>query len=460
VPPGNPRLRFAPSPTGLFHVGGARSALFNWLLARQTNGTFILRVEDTDNERNREEWVTGLGDAIQWLGLDWDEYYRQSERADLYLAAADKLWATGALYGCSCTRADVEERTKANQTPGYDGFCRDRGLQREGNALRFRVPDEGSTTVPDVIRGNPVFEHSTIEDFVLVRSDGSTLFLLANVVDDVDMAISHVIRGEEHLPNTPKYLLVWDALGGGAHPVFAHLPVIVNAKRQKLSKRRPEDKVNLEDYQADGYLAEAMRNYLALLGWAPADGRELMSLEEMIAEFKLEDVNSSSAFFDQQKLVHFNGEYIRALPVEEFVERAKPWLGDLDPEVMRPLAGLVQERVKLLSEVPDMVGFLYGDDVTYDEKAWGKRVDRFEGAADILDAALAAYAECGWDAATLHDVTLAIGEARGLSLGKAQFPIRVAVSGRDVGPPLFESLQVLGRDRSLARLRSARARLG
>jgi glutamyl-tRNA synthetase len=185
-----------------------------------------------------------------------------------------------------------------------------------------------------------------------------------------------------------------------------------------------------------------------------------MSIEEMIAEFKLEDVNSSSAFFDQQKLLHFNGEYIRALPVEEFIERAKPWLGELDPEVMRPMAALVQERVKLLSEVPDMIGFLYGDDVTYDDKAWGKRVERFEGAADILDAALAAYADCGWDSTTLHDTTLAIGEARGLSLGKAQFPIRVAVTGRDVGPPLFESLEVLGRDRSLARLRAARARLG
>jgi glutamyl-tRNA synthetase len=430
------------------------------LLARQQNGAFILRIEDTDAERNKEEWVTGIEDALRWLGLDWDEHYRQSEHSHLYAAAADKLLAAGHLYACSCTRADVEERTKDNPTPGYDNFCRDRGLPREGNALRFRVPEAGSTTVPDVIRGNPVFEHSTIEDFVVVRSDGTPLFLLANVVDDVDQRITHVIRGEEHLPNTPKYLLLWDALGGPEHPVFAHLPVIVNAKRQKLSKRRPEDKVNLEDYQAAGYVPEAMCNYLALLGWAPADGREILTLDEMIAEFSLEAVNSSSAFFDQQKLLHFNGEYIRALPVDEFIERARPWLGDLDPGVMTPMAGLVQERVKLLSEVPDMIGFLYGDDVTYDDKAWGKRVERFEGAADILDAAIEAFADCPWDAPTLHDVTLAIGEARGLSLGKAQFPIRVAVTGRDVGPPLFESLEVLGRDRSLARLRAARARLG
>jgi glutamyl-tRNA synthetase len=441
-------------------VGGARSALYNWLLARQTGGVFILRVEDTDNERNKEEWVTGINDAIRWLGLEWDEYYRQSERTDLYAAAADKLWDAGVLYACSCTRDDVQARTKDNPTPGYDGHCRDRGLPREGNALRFRVPDDGSTTVADVIRGDPVFEHSTIEDFVLVRSDGSTLFLLANVVDDVDMAITHVIRGEEHLPNTPKYLLVWDALGGGDHPVFAHLPVIVNAKRQKLSKRRPEDKVNLEDYQRDGYLPEAMRNYLALLGWAPADGREMLSLDEMTAEFSLDAVNNSSAFFDQQKLLHFNGEYIRGLPVDEFMDRSGPWLGDLDPDAMRPLAALVQERVKLLSDVPSMVGFLYGDDVTYDDKAWGKRVERFEGAGDILAAAIEAFADCPWDAAALHDTTLVIGEVRGLSLGKAQFPIRVAVTGTDVGPPLFESLEVLGRDRALARLRSARQRLG
>lgn len=462
------RLRFSPSPTGYFHVGGARTALYNWLEARRLGGTFILRIEDTDTERNRPEWVEGIQSAMRWLGLDWDEGpYFQSQRSHLYEAAAASLLESGRAYWCDCTRGVVDARTEKNPIPGYDGFCRDRGLTAgPGRALRFRVPDEGSTTVVDVIRGTPTFEHSTIEDFVVVRSNGSALFVLANVVDDCDMGVTHVVRAEEHLPTTPKYVLLHRALRPDLDlPVFAHVPVLVDERRQKLSKRR--HRVALEDYRDLGVLPEAMRNYLVLLGWAPGGDREVLTLHEMIAEFRLEDVNSSPAFFDERKLLHFNGEYVRALAVDEFVARCEPFLargpwkpGDYDPAAFAALASLVQERVKTLGEVPAMVDFLFLPEPAFDDKAWGKRVERGASAREILAGGLDAYGSCRWDAGTLHDVTAAIGERHGLGLGKAQFPVRVALTGRDVGPPLFESMVVLGRERVLERLRSALDRLG
>ena len=462
------RLRFSPSPTGYFHVGGARTALYNWLEARRQGGTFVLRIEDTDTERNRPEWVEGIQSAMRWLGLDWDEGpYFQSRRTDLYAAAVSTLRAAGHLYACDCTREVVVERTKGRPIPGYDGFCRDRGLEPgPGSALRFRVPDEGVTTVVDVIRGTPTFENATIEDFVIVRSNGSPLFVLANVVDDIDMGITHVVRAEEHLPTTPKYVLLHRALTGGAPlPVFAHVPVLVDERRQKLSKRK--HRVALEDYRDQGILPEAMRNYLVLLGWAPGGDREILTLDEMVAEFRLEDVNSSPAFFDERKLVHFNGEYIRALPVDAFVDRAQPFLGagpwakeDFDAGAFDQIAPLVQERVKTMADVAAMVDFFFLPEAPVDQKAWDKRVVRGTSARGILVAAVDAYASARWDAVVLHEATAAIGESFGLTLGKAQFPIRVAVTGREVGPPLFESLVVLGRERTLERLRVALDRLG
>ena len=462
------RLRFSPSPTGYFHVGGARTALYNWLEARRLGGVFILRIEDTDTERNRPEWVEGIQSAMRWLGLDWDEGpYFQSQRAHLYQAAATTLLEAGRAYWCDCTREVVEQRTRGNAIPGYDGFCRDRGLTPgPGRALRFRVPDDGSTTVVDVIRGTPTFEHATIEDFVIVRSNGTALFVLANVVDDADMGVTHVVRAEEHLPTTPKYVLLHRALRPDRDlPVFAHVPVLVDERRQKLSKRR--HRVALEDYRDMGILPEAMRNYLLLLGWAPGGDREILTLDEMVAEFRLEDVNSSPAFFDERKLLHFNGEYVRALPVDEFVRRSQPFLergpwkpSDFDPAAFARLAPLVQERVKTLGDVPAMVDFLFLPEAPADDKAWGKRVERGAFAREILARAIEAYAGCDWNPATLHDVTAAVGERQGLGLGKAQFPVRVAVTGRDVGPPLFESMEVLGRERVLERLRSALGRLG
>jgi glutamyl-tRNA synthetase len=457
-----PRVRFAPSPTGYLHVGSVRTALYNWLFARHQGGTFLLRIEDTDDARNREEWVEGILSSMRWAGLDWDEGpYRQSERGHLYTKAGEELAAAGNAYWCDCTREAIDARAKdRGGPPGYDGFCRNRALgPGEGRALRFRTPDEGTTVVPDLIRGEPSFPNEAIEDFVLLRPNGTPVFLLANAVDDVDMGITHVIRGEDLLPSTPKYLLIRAALGSTDLPVFAHLPLIVNEKRQKLSKRR--DPVALELYRDQGYLPEVMLNFLALLGWGPPSGREQLPLDEMVAEFRLEDVNPSSAFFDLAKLRSFNGDAIRALPVEEFLRRAAPWLADAaDDERVQRLAPLVQERVAVLSEAPDFVAFLrFADDaVDLDETAWAKAMK--EPAPAALDRAVDRLGEAEWTAEGVRGALDAVAEDVEVGKKKVHAAVRVAVTGRTVGLPLFESLEVLGRESTLARVRSARARLG
>jgi glutamyl-tRNA synthetase len=450
----------------MFHVGGARSALQNWLYAGQHQGTFVLRIEDTDAARNRPEWTEGILDALDWIGIARGSYegpYFQSHYAGEHQAAAARLYEAGRAYYCDCTRDQVQARTGSQYT-GYDGYCRDRGLgPGEGRALRFRTPDEGETVVVDLIRGTPTFENRLIEDFVLARADGSAVFLLANVVDDISMGITHVIRGEEHLPNTPKQQLLWLALGYEP-PVWAHVPVVVNEKRQKMSKRR--DKVALELYRDEGYLAAAMRNYLMLLGWAPSDDREIVPWEVIEQEFRIEAVNPSPAFFDEKKLRAFNGEYIRALSADEFVAAVQPWLSgdavpwrpaDFDPKAFEAVAPLAQTRIAVLSEIVSYVDFLFLDEPAVDEAAWAKAMK--DGAADLLDAAVAAFGSVAWDADALKAALEEVGAARGLKLGKAQAPVRVAVTGRAVGLPLFESLTVLGRERTLARLRTARNRL-
>jgi glutamyl-tRNA synthetase len=455
----------------MFHVGGARSALQNWIYAKQHGGVFVLRIEDTDAARNRPEWIEGILSALDWIGIERGGYegpYLQSANAGEHRAAADKLHAAGRAYFCDCTREDVKART-GSQHQGYDGHCRDRGLPRgEGRALRFRTPDSGETRVVDLIRGEPTFDNALLEDFVIARGDGSPVFLLANVVDDVTMAITHVIRAEEHLPNTPKQQLLWEALGVKP-PVWAHVPVVVNAKRQKLSKRR--DKVALEAFRDEGYLPGAMRNYLMLLGWAPSGDREIVGWSVIEEEFRLEDVNPSPAFFDEKKLRAFNGEYIRALSVPDFVAACQPWLtgtetipappwrpADFDPVAFADVAPLAQTRIPVLSDIVPNVDFLFLDRPAADDDAWAKAMK--EGAADLLDAATAAFeALPAWAAEPLREALEAVGAARGLKLGKAQAPVRVAVTGRTVGLPLFESMAVLGRDRTLARLRDARARL-
>ena len=427
----------------------------------------MLRIEDTDAARNSPEWIDGIISALAWIGLGPDTYegpYLQSDYAGEHQAAAGRLYEAGRAYYCDCTREQIQART-GNQYAGYDGYCRDRALPPgEGRALRFRTPDEGATRVVDLVRGEPTFENRLIEDFVISRGDGSAVFLLANAVDDITMGITHVFRAEEHLPNTPKQQLLWEALGFEP-PVWAHVPIVVNEKRQKLSKRR--DKVALEAYRDEGYLADAMRNYLMLLGWAPSGDREIVPWEVIEAEFRIEDVNPSPAFFDEKKLRAFNGEYIRALSPDEFATACQPWLHgtaapwrpeDFDPKAFEAVAPLAQTRVAVLSEIVALVDFLFLPDPPVDEAAWAKAMK--EGAADLLDAVVDAFEAVPWEAEALKAAVEAAGAVRDLKLGKAQAPVRVAVTGRTVGLPLFESLEVLGRERTLARLRDASLRAG
>jgi glutamyl-tRNA synthetase len=357
----------------------------------------------------------------------------------------------------------VVERTGSEQR-GYDGHCSDRGLQFEpGRALRFRTPREGVTTVVDLVRGEPSFPNAAMEDFVIARGDGSPVFVLANVVDDVDQRVSHVIRGEEHLSNTPKQQLLWEALGV-TPPVWGHLPVIVNEKRQKLSKRR--DKVALESYLAEGYLPDAMINYLMLLGWGPKDDIEIRPFAELAGLFRLDEVTSSSAFFDVKKLSAINAEYIRALGTEEFVRACEPWLKApvapwqdeaFDPAVFAEVAELARTRVTVLGDITKNVDFLFLDEPAIDEAAWAKTMG--ETAAALLVDVQKRLLDVAWEADGIKDAITEVGTAYGLKLGKAQAPVRVAVTGRTVGLPLFESLQVLGRERVLARIGAALAKL-
>lgn len=464
------RLRFAPSPTGYLHVGSARAVLFNWLVARRSGGEMLLRIEDTDTERNRPELTGNILETLQWLGLDWDgEPVFQSERLPLYGDAAEKLLASGRAYWCDCTPEQIQARAKERGgPPGYDGHCRDRGVEPgPGVALRFRTPDEGATSFDDLVRGTVSFDNAVLEDFVIQRSNGMPTFLLANLVDDADMAITHVVRGEEHVNGTPKYLLLGEALGLGYHPTFAHLPVLVNEQRKKLSKRR--DSVSVADFRDEGYLPEAMVNYLALLGWGPDDGVEIRPLGEIVQQFALEDVTSSPAFFDVKKLQHFNAEYIRSLDTSELIERARPYFvhGEETVRVLTPMAELVRDRVRLLTEVEPMVDFLRVDTVEMDEQSWQKGVVKLgERAGAMLDVASQRLGSCEWHRDQIEAALLAAAEAAGfvnqegkVQMSKAQAPVRVAVTGRSVGPPLYESLEVLGRERALDRLSTARSQM-
>lgn len=466
--PGQVRVRFAPSPTGYLHVGGARTVLFNWLFARGNAGEFLLRIEDTDTERNRPELTDNILDMIQWLGLGWDgEPVHQSDRLERHLDAAERLQVAGRAYWCDCTPEAVKGRAEERGgPPGYDGFCRDRGLDGgPGRALRFRAPDGGSTGFDDLVRGHVSVANKTIEDFVLLRGNGTPTFLLANLCDDAAMGITHVIRGEEHVNGTPKYLLIGEALGIDHRPVFAHLPILVNEARKKLSKRR--DSVSVASFKDEGYLPEAMVNYLALLGWGPPDGVEQRPLSEIVALFRLEDVTPSPAFFDVRKLQAFNGDHIRALPADEFVARARPYFTRSETEaVLAPIAELIRDRVRLLTEVEPMVAFLLPGELDVDEASWAKAAKLGERGAAMLDAAIAGLADCPWDAGSVEGALDAAARSAGFvnpegrtQMSKAQAPVRVAITGRSVGPPLYESLVVLGRERSLERLRAARSRL-
>jgi glutamyl-tRNA synthetase len=467
------------------------------MFVRQRGGTFVLRIEDTDQERNRAEWTDGIIAAMSWLGMAPDEGpYFQSQQGDSHHAAIEALWAEGALYACACTRDEIDARTKAraaagNPTPGYDGHCRDLGLPRgEGRALRFRTPDEGSVDLVDLVRGEVSFPQKALDDFICVRGDGRALFVLANAVDDRTMAITHVIRGEDQLPTTPKQIMLWGALNRATGtelelPTYAHLPLLVNEKGQKLSKRR--DPVAVEMYRAQGYLPIALRNYLALLGWSPGD-EEIVAPDVLLDKFRLEDVQRSPAFFDVKKLSHMNGVYLRAMNAEEFVCCAGPWVDpqsgewapgdwrdpDLDepivaappwaaerfvPEVLARLATQIQERVTTLGEVVELVDFLFLPDAPLDEESWQKAMVKDEFAPRILASALEGYTDCPWTLDGIREATLTVAEKMARNLSKTQAPIRVATMGRTRGLPLFDSLEVLGRQETCRRISAAQTRL-
>lgn len=438
------RVRFAPSPTGYLHLGGARAALFNWLAARHAGGAFLLRIEDTDKERARPELIDVIFRGLEWLGLDWDEDpLFQSSRDDAHQEAIEALLRDGAAY-------------------------------ESDGAVRFRVPDDGgATSWVDLIRGEISVEHANIEDFVIRRSDGSPTFFLANASDDAHMGITHVIRGEDLINVTPKYLLLRAAMGiEGPVPEFAHMPLIVNEQRKKLSKRR--DDVSLMDYRDRGFLASAMVNYLALLGWGPPDEQEVrldpLSLTDGFPTmFDIASVSSSPALFDIKKLLFVNGEHLRALPVERFVELSEPYLasssfGDsygADPAARQrfeAIAPEVQTRVETLADVPGYVDFLFLDTPELDERSWSKAM--VPDAAGWLDAVIDAAQQWQWNAADLHERFMALAEQLGANRRKFQAPVRVALTGRSVGPPLFESMELMGREQVLDRLRAARSRLG
>ena len=427
---GVPRLRFAPAPTGLPHLGTARTALFNWLYARHCGGEMVLRIEDTNAELATTAHIDQILETLDWLGLDFDgDPVFQSQRGALYDAAVDRWLDEG--------RAYVDD-----------------------GAVRFAVPDEGVTAFDDIVRGRVEFPNASIDDFVVRRSDGSATFFVANAVDDLDLGITHVVRGEDLLNTTPKVVLLRAALGAPDMPAFAHLPLIVNKQRKKLSKRR--DDVSLISYRDQGVLPAAMVNYLALLGWGPPDDIEVRALSEIVELFDLADVNAAPAMFDIDKLTAINGSYVRALDdagfaaaVEPWV-RAEPWGADLDAAALSTVAPLIRERTRLLGDAPGRIAFLFAEP-QIDPDDWAAAM--VAPASDILDRARTAFSEADWSAVTLHAELRAIGESFGLRLGKAQAPVRVATTGRAVGPPLFESLALLGRDATLARLDIALAKL-
>ncbi|HEX6312888.1 MAG TPA: glutamate--tRNA ligase [Acidimicrobiia bacterium] len=474
------RVRFSPAPTGSLHVGSVRTALFNWLYARHHGGTFALRIEDTDVARSRAEWVEGIQETLHWLGLDWDEGpVLQSARFDLYLAAAERLLAAGLAYECYCTEEEVRARNEAaraeGRTPGYDGRCRDldaaerAALAAEGRprTLRFRTPDEGVSSFDDLVRGPVSVEWAHIPDFVIVRSDGTPLFFLANALDDADMGITHVIRGEDLLDSTHRVLALRAALGAGDPPAYAHLPLIVGPDRAKLSKRHGA--VALEEFRAQGYLHEALMNYLALLGWAPVgdgdDGNagEVLDAGELVAAFDLDRVTHAAAAFDHRKLDWMNGEWIRRLSAEELEERVRPRarerFGDhLDDELMRGAVRIGQERAVTLASLVDQMGFLFvpDDDFAIEPESW-ERLQKVERVTEVLDASIAHLETCDWNADAI-DLRPSI-ESLGLKPRKVMPALYAAVEGRHAGLPLFDSIELLGRDRSLARLRAARKRV-
>ncbi len=476
------RVRFAPSPTGYLHVGGARTALFNWLHARQTGGTFILRIEDTDADRSSTEMVQGILDGLRGLGLDWDEGpevggphepYFQSQRLDRYRALAHELLAGGRAYRCFCTPDAIKARREGAEADGrgwkYDRVCAalpaDEVMARvdagEPHAIRFLVP-EGTTGFDDTVHGRIEFANADIEDFVVLRSDGHPTYHLSVVADDVDMDVSHVVRGDDHISNTPKHVLIFEALGR-AVPAFAHVPLILGTDKKRLSKRHGATSVM--EYARQGFLPEALFNFLALLGWSPANDREIFDKGDLIEAFSLGGISGGNAVFNPDKLEWFNQQHIQRLPAGEIARRIEPILRERgrwresfttgERAWLLSLIELLKPRAKRLHDFADETPYLFGDDMAFDESAVARHLpDR--DAHDLL-AALAGRLSSAepFDRETLDIALRAFAAERGLKAGAVIHPARVALTGRSVSPGLFEMMELLGRDRTLARLRSA-----
>jgi glutamyl-tRNA synthetase len=488
------RVRFAPSPTGIPHVGNMRTALFNWLFARHEGGTFVLRIEDTDQTRLDPRALEAILDSLRWLGLEWDEGpevggpcgpYFQSQRLEHYRRAADALIAGDAAYRCYCSPERLEqvraEQVRRKEPPRYDRRCRDlsdderfalAGVARimgQSPVVRFKTPLSGRTEFDDVVRGRVVFENETLDDFIILKSDGFPTYHLANVVDDHLMEITHVLRADEWLPSTPRHLLLYAALGFQP-PQFAHLPMILGSDRAKLSKRHGA--VSLLEYKRQGYLPEAMFNFLGLLGWSLDDHTEIISRDDFVRHFSLERIVKNPAIFDVEKLTWMNGVYVRALPPERLTDLLLEHLEeDLPPDVRRPLdrdyllriVPLVQERIKRLDEAAPLTAFFfvegpleYSSELLLSKRLAGKR----DEARRAVETAAARLSEVDrWQREALEGILRPLAEELGLKAGDLFMLIRVAVTGQTATPPLFETMEVLGRDRCLARLDDAIRRL-
>ena len=465
------RVRFAPSPTGYLHVGGARTALFNWLYARHTGGTFILRIEDTDFERSTQEMVEGILVGMRWLGLNWDEGpFLQSQRLELYRSTAARLVEFGHSYYCFCTKEVAEQRRSAAQAAGRaakdDDPCRhiplDEAKRRraagEPAAIRFAVPESGSTRFDDAVFGPIEFANSEIEDFVLLRSDGVPTYHLSVVADDLDMRITHVIRGADHVSNTPKQKLIYEALGAPL-PVFAHVPLILGPDKTRLSKRHGATSVIA--YKDEGFLPEAFRNYLALLGWSPPDStKEIMSDQDLISLFSLEGISKSNAVFDRTKLEWLNAEYIRALPVDELSERLLPIVRaagyDVEPCRMKQITPLIRERIKLLRDVLAAADFFFLEELPpYDCALLIPQKGDLAMGRKALERAREVLTHTDFNHQALDQALRSAAKEMGLKPGQMFQPIRVAVTGRTASPPLFETLEVLGKETALKRINAA-----
>ncbi|NNF63829.1 MAG: glutamate--tRNA ligase [Acidimicrobiia bacterium] len=484
------RVRFAPSPTGYLHIGNIRTGLYNWLAVRNAGGEMILRSDDTDQARGSHEFYDDIIEGLRWMGLDWDEGievggphgpYRQSLRLDRYREVSEALVAAGDAYPCFCTAEELDERRKAataaGKPPGYDGRCRTldtaevaaRIADGEKHSIRLAIPRPGETVFEDIVRGEVRFGHDHVDDFVIARSNGFPTYHLASSVDDVDFEITHVVRGEDILSSTPKHILLGRAVaaleGKDFDIEYAHLSLLLGPDGKKLSKRHGD--TSLKHYRESGYLPEALVNYLALLGWSPGEDETVVSLDEMVRRFDLADVQKNPAIFDVDKLQWLNGVYIRELSAADFVGMTAPLVeADLGRDLSRDerdmfaaVAPLVQERAKLLTEVADQVRFLFVHDLSYDEGSWSKVMTKPE-ARVAVDAAASRLAELGeWTTVAIEETLRAMLDEHGLNARKGLQPLRVAVSGSSVSPPLFESMEALGQPRTLARLRDVFARL-